>query len=113
VNAHRGGSQERGETNTLLGELTMMRIALVAVGTTLGLWLLNDSMTFTLYADQSGMRGCYTQLEVAMGRLNHTTIPSDGIRFAELLSGAALGVLLPTALLCSSLYRRRQFRKAD
>lgn len=92
----------------------MMRIALVGLGTTAGLWLFNDSMTFTLYADHSGMRGCYTQLEVAMGRLNHANIPSDRIRFAEWLAGAALGLLLPTASLCSSLYRRRrQFRKVD
>lgn len=81
---------------------------MIATATAVGLWLLNDSMTFTLYADPGGMRGCYTRLEVWLGRLDSTTPPSDGIRFAELLSGAALGLLIPVGSISRSLYRRRQ-----
>jgi len=75
------------------------------------LWLLNDSMTFTLYADRAGMLGCYTQIEVRLGRLDRGAPPSDKIRFTELLSGAGLGLLLPVGSISRSLYRRRQRRK--
>jgi hypothetical protein len=66
---------------------TIMKAALVIAFGSAAFWLLNDAMTFALYAPSAARAGgCYTKIELWLG----TTEPDDRLRTAELFSGLAL-----------------------
>jgi hypothetical protein len=65
------------------------KTALSIAAVLLALWLLNDAMTFALYAPSAGRAGgCYTAIEIRLGG----TQPDDRVRTAELFSGLGLFV---------------------
>jgi hypothetical protein len=67
----------------------ILKLALLIVVGLVALWLLNDALTFALYAPSAERAGgCYTTIELWIA----ATQPDDRIRQAELFSG--LGLLL-------------------
>jgi hypothetical protein len=88
-----------------------VRRALGALAVLLGLWLIDDALTFTLYADSSTgrMRGCFTAIEIWFG----ATEPRDVIRSAELVSGIGLVAGSVISLVGTSIRSRRRRRVAQ
>ena len=87
---------------------SVMKIATIALLSIIGLWLLNDAMTYALYAADplSGRaRGCYTAIEFLMG----VKQPS-AIRAAQSLMGAGFAFGVPLALAARAAIRRRRRR---
>lgn len=85
-----------------------MKIATILLGSIIGLWLLNDAMTFALLADDpltGRAKGCYTTIELLLG----VKQPS-AIRGAQFLIGVALAFGVPLASGARAMIRRRQKR---
>lgn len=85
-----------------------MKIATILLGSIIGLWLLNDAMTFALLADPltGRAKGCYTTIELFWG----VKQPS-AIRGAQFLVGVALAFGVPLASGARAMIRRRQKRQ--
>ena len=72
------------------------------------LWLLNDAMTFALYAPWTGHRGgCYTAVELWLG----VSEPHDAIREAEGLFGLSLLSAVVGGTLIWAIRRRRRGKR--
>jgi|SRR5258705_11425192 hypothetical protein len=85
-----------------------MKIASIVLLSIIGLWLLNDAMTFALYAADplSGRaRGCYTTIENLLG----VKQPS-AIRGVQSVTGIALAFGVPLASGVWATVRRWQRR---
>jgi hypothetical protein len=85
-----------------------VKIATIALLSIIGFWLLNDAMTFTLYAadPRSGRGyGCYTTIENLLG----VKQPS-AIRGGQSLIGVALAFGVPLATGVQAAIRRRHRR---
>jgi hypothetical protein len=86
----------------------VMKIATIALLSIIGFWLLNDAMTFALYAADplSGRAyGCYTTIENLLG----VKQPS-AVRRAQSLMGVALAFGVPLAAGVQAAIRRRHRR---
>jgi hypothetical protein len=69
------------------------------------LWLLNDAMTFALYAPSPERQmGCYTAVELWLA----VTEPHDSIRQTELFSGLSLLAAVIIAAMMTAIRRRRR-----
>jgi hypothetical protein len=65
----------------------ILKSALLVAAARVALWLLDDALTFTLYAPSAErVGGCYTRIEVWLDVTRH----DNGIRQTELISGAGV-----------------------
>jgi len=84
--------------------LTLQTTIVLVVGV-VALWLLNDAMTFMLYAPSPERQmGCYTAVELWLG----VTEPHDSIRQTELFSGLSLLAAIVAAAVMWATRRRRR-----
>ena len=81
-----------------------MKVAAILLVSMAGLWLFGDSLTMTLSPPdpvRGRAKGCYTSIETALD----FTRPSDTLRNAQSIVGAALAFVVPFVSVARARWR--------